>query len=230
MFLIRLASFRNWLLPGVMLLLVMAVPVAQKLSFDQTIESFFPPDHPDILLLKQTRRDFGGDEFVIVAWKQPKLLQQNQNNEFIELTPAAADRIKNLSSQLSQLPGVDSKRTRDLQLLLEKSPRSRNTRQALLKLFNGVLIGPDQQTTAIVLQLLPSSQSTITRDQAIQAIRKTVQQFDPNAAVAGEPVQIQEMFDLVERDSTLMNKNGGRTIRRCIRKKSSPTGRSSSSI
>ncbi len=204
MFLIRLASFRNWLLPGVMLLLVMAVPVAQKLSFDQTIESFFPPDHPDILLLKQTRRDFGGDEFVIVAWKQPKLLQQNQNNEFIELTPAAADRIKNLSSQLSQLPGVDSKRTRDLQLLLEKSPRSRNTRQALLKLFNGVLIGPDQQTTAIVLQLLPSSQSTITRDQAIQAIRKTVQQFDPNAAVAGEPVQIQEMFDLVERDGNLL--------------------------
>lgn len=204
MFLIRLASFRNWLLPGVLLLLVMAVPVAQKLSFDQTIESFFPPDHPDILLLKQTRRDFGGDEFVIVAWKQPKLLQQNQNNEFIELTPAAADRIKNLSSQLSQLPGVDSKRTRDLQLLLEKSPRSRNTRQALLKLFNGVLIGPDQQTTAIVLQLLPSSQSTITRDQAIQAIRKTVHQFDPNAAVAGEPVQIQEMFDLVERDGNLL--------------------------
>lgn len=204
MFLIRLASFRNWLLPGVVLLLVMALPVAQKLSFDQTIESFFPADHPDILLLKQTRKDFGGDEFVIVAWKQPKLLQQNPDGEFLELTPAAADRIKNLSSQLSQLPGVDSKRTRDLQVLLEKSPRSRNTRQALLKLFNGVLIGPDQQTTAVVLQLLPSSQSTITRDQAIQAIRKTVHQFDPNAAVAGEPVQIQEMFDLVERDGNLL--------------------------
>lgn len=204
MFLIRLASFRNWLLPGVLLLVVLAVPVAQKLSFDQTIESFFPADHPDILLLKQTRRDFGGDEFVIVAWKQPKLLQQNPDGEFTELTPAAADRIKNLSQQLSQLPGVDGKRTRDLQLLLEKSPRNRNTRQAMLKLFNGMLIGPDQQTTAIVLQLLPASASTVSRDEAIQTIRKTVQALEPNAAVAGEPVQIQEMFDLVERDGNLL--------------------------
>lgn len=204
MFLLRLASFRNWLLPGAVLLLLLAFPVARKLAFDQTIESFFPANHPDILLLKRTRQDFGGDEFVIVAWKQPGLLRQNPESDYAELAPAAAEKITSLSSQLSQLPGVDSRRTRDLHSLLEKSPRSRNTRQAMLKLFNGMLIGPDQQTTAIVLQLLPAAESPVSRDQAIRGIRETVQRLEPAASVAGEPVQIQEMFDLVERDGNVL--------------------------
>lgn len=204
MFLLRLASFRNWLLPGAVLLLLLAFPVARKLAFDQTIESFFPGNHPDILLLKKTRQDFGGDEFVIVAWKQPGLLQQNPESDYAELAPAAAEKITSLSTQLSQLPGVDGGRTRDLHSLLDKSPRSRNTRQAMLKLFNGMLIGPDQQTTAIVLQLLPAEQSPVSRDQAIRGIRETVQRLEPTASVAGEPVQIQEMFDLVERDGNVL--------------------------
>ncbi len=204
MFLLRLASFRNWLLPGAVLLLLLAFPVARKLAFDQTIESFFPGNHPDILLLKKTRQDFGGDEFVIVAWKQPGLLQQNPESDYAELAPTAAEKISTLSTQLSQLPGVDGGRTRDLHSLLDKSPRSRNTRQAMLKLFNGMLIGPDQQTTAIVLQLLPAEESPVSRDQAIRGIRETVQRLEPTASVAGEPVQIQEMFDLVERDGNVL--------------------------
>jgi len=200
----RLIQYRNWLLLAVIVLLIASIPIANRLTFDQTIESFFPPNNPDIQLLKKSRQDFGGDEFVIVAWHQPNLLQTNPEGDFPELTPEAAERIQTLANRLGKLPGVDEARTRDLQRYLEKSPRNRNTRRAMLSLFNGILIGPDQETTAIVLQLRPGDDSNFTRDDTIRGIRKIAEEFDPDVSVAGEAVQIQDMFDLVERDGNLL--------------------------
>ena len=140
----RLIDYRNWLLLATVVLLLASIPIANKLTFDQTIESFFPPKNSDIQLLKRSREDFGGDEFVIVAWHQPNLLQTNPEGEYPELSEEASLRIQSLSEQLGDLPGVDKDRTRDLYRFLEKSPRNRNTRRAMLSLFNGILIGPDQ--------------------------------------------------------------------------------------
>lgn len=66
-----LVRYRNWLLLGAVVTLVVCIPIAGQLTFDQTIESFFAPDNPDIRLLLESRQDFGGDEFVIVAWQEP---------------------------------------------------------------------------------------------------------------------------------------------------------------
>lgn len=200
----RLIHYRNWLLLAAVVLLIASIPIANRLTFDQTIESFFPPDNPDIQLLKKSRQDFGGDEFVIVAWHQPNLLQTDPEGDFPELTSEAAERIRTLADKLGKLPGVDATHTRDLQRYLEKSPRNRNTRRAMLSLFNGILIGPDQETTAIVLQLRPGDGGNFTRDDTIRGIRKIAEEFDPDVSVAGEAVQIQDMFDLVERDGNLL--------------------------
>ncbi|MCX7397282.1 MAG: MMPL family transporter [Planctomycetales bacterium] len=195
---------RNWLLLATVVLLLGALPVANRLSFDQTIESFFPPANPDIQVLKKSRKDFGGDEFVIVAWHQPGLLQTNPEGEYLELTPEAEQRIKTLSAKLGELPGVDGERTRDLARFLQKTPRNRNTRRALLSLFDGILIGPDQETTAIVLQLYAGDSDNMARVDTIRAIRAVAREFDAKTSVAGEAVQIQDMFDLVERDGNLL--------------------------
>ncbi len=200
----RIAKYRNWLFAAAMLLLVAAVPAAQRLTFDQTIESFFAPQHPDIQLLKRTREVFGGDEFVIVAWRQPELLTDEAGTEPVEVTATAGAVIRRLADGLSVVPGVDGARTRDLERLLAQSPRNRNTRRAMLKLFEGLLVSGDRGTTAIVLQLLPSAKAPVSRNTAIQAIRDTALRLQPGCAVAGEPVQIQEMFDLVERDGNLL--------------------------
>lgn len=195
---------RNLLLVVAVVLLVVCIPIARKLSFDQTIESFFKPDNPDIQILKQSRRDFGGDEFVIVAWKQSGLIQINPDGDFPELSGPASEAIEKLSTKLSELPGVDGKRTRDLQRILAKTPRNLNTRRAMLKLFEGVLLNSEQETTSIVLQLIPEAAATLPRAETIRQIRTVVEELQPNAAVAGEAVQIQDMFDLVERDGNLL--------------------------
>lgn len=199
-----LVKFRNWLLLAAVVTLVVCIPIAGRLTFDQTIESFFPPDNPDIQLLLQSRQDFGGDEFVIVAWQEPGLIRTNPENGIPELSEAATSQIKELSQKLSELPGVDKERTRDLERFLRKSPFNKNTRQKMLKLFDGVLIGPDQQSTAIVLQLLSAGNSPVSRGETVAAIRETAAATIPGAAVAGEAVQIQDMFNLVERDGNIL--------------------------
>lgn len=200
----RIVNARNWLLLAAALALLLAIPIANRLSFDQTIESFFAPDNPDIAILRRAREDFGGDEFVIVSWRESQLLQTNPDGEFLEISPAAAERIQRLTAAFAELPGVDGSRTRDLWRYLTKSPRSRNTRRKLVELFDGILIGPDRETTAVVLQLRPESTSSVPRDITVRGIRAIAAEFDPAAAVAGEAVQIQDMFDLVERDGNLL--------------------------
>jgi predicted RND superfamily exporter protein len=196
----RIVQLRNWLLCGMVGLVLAAIPIANRLTFDQTIESFFSPDNEDILILKRSREDFGGDEFVIVAWHEPGLIQIHPEREYAELSPGAAERIEAMASALSEVPGVDSQRTRDLQRILKKTPLNRNTRRAMLKLFEGLLLNAKQETTAVVLQLLPDQASSGTRAETIHEIRRVASKLNPQASVAGEAVQIQDMFDLVERD------------------------------
>ncbi|MFN5437829.1 MAG: hypothetical protein ACK5ES_24940, partial [Planctomyces sp.] len=111
----RIAACRNWLFLAALLLLAAALPTAGRLTFDQTIESFFAPQHPDIQLLKRTREVFGGDEFVIVAWRQEGLLTSEDGEEPVEVAAGAGEVIRSLADHLSALPGVDGGRTRDLQ-------------------------------------------------------------------------------------------------------------------
>lgn len=199
-----LVKYRNWLLLAAAVSLAISIPIAKRLTFDQTIESFFAPDNPDIQSLLLSRQDFGGDEFVIVAWREDGLIHVNPDNDIPELSTTAASRIADLAEKLSALPGVDSDRTRDLERILKKSPYNKNTRQKMLTLFEGVLIGPDQNSTAIVLQLLSAGNSPVSRAETIAAIRETTAATIPGAAVAGEAVQIQDMFNLVERDGNIL--------------------------
>lgn len=199
-----LVKSRNWLLLAAAVTLAVSIPIGKRLTFDQTIESFFAQDNPDIQSLMQSRQDFGGDEFVIVAWREDGLIQVNPDNDIPELSATAASRIADLAEKLSALPGVDRDRTRDLERILKKSPYNKNTRQKMLTLFEGVLIAPDQNSTAIVLQLLSAGNSPVSRAETIAAIRETTAATIPGAAVAGEAVQIQDMFNLVERDGNIL--------------------------
>lgn len=200
----RLVAMRNFLLLALLVVACCAVPVAGRLTFDQSIDSFFAPDNPDIELLKRSRREFGGDEFVIVAWRQDNLIIRDAERGLPELSDAATGRIEALAEQLNRIPGVAAEQTRHLVRYLSKSPKSRNTRAAMLALFEGMLIGADEKTTAIILQLLPQADSPVDRALTIQQIRSTATAFEAETAVAGEPVQIFDMFDLVERDGHVL--------------------------
>ena len=191
-------------------------PLSERLVFDQRLESFFADDHPDIVILHRSRREFGPDEFVIVAWTEEQLFKHDvpdnptlqtliDDRQFKpELTERAHERIATLSKRLSAISGVDAEQTQSLVHFLEKAPESRHARKGMLQLFAGILVGDDAQTTSVVLTLLPVADAPVARADTLLQIRKVADEFESDSAVAGEPLLIHDMFRLVEEDSRVL--------------------------
>lgn len=66
-------------------------------EFDQTIEGFFPHDHPALLSYEKTKRAFGGDQIIFVAYDDDQLW-----------TPEGMDRVRLLADRIAeQVPSVE---------------------------------------------------------------------------------------------------------------------------
>lgn len=209
----RIVGLRNVLLLSAVVSVVASFPLSERLVFDESLESFFADDHPDVVILHRSREEFGGDEFVIVAWTEERLFQHdgtgnpslqslvNDRQFEPELTERAQRRISELSDRLNGIAGVDAEQTQSLVRFLDQAPRSRHARRAMLQLFAGTLVGDDALTTAIVLTLQPAAEAPVPRGETLSQIRRAAAEFDADTAVAGEPVLIHDMFRLVEEDS-----------------------------
>lgn len=212
-----LVRIRNYLLFGAAVAVLAGIPLSERLQFDQRIESFFAPSNPDVKILKQSRADFGNNEFVIVAWtedklfgyddveKEPETLEEILELDFLPaLSEAAAEKIQRVGDQLGAISGVAASETQHLASLLEIAPRYKPSRRSMLRLFEGTLVGTDGRTTGIALQLLPENEASVPRQSTIDAIRKVAESLDGEVAVAGEPVQVLDMFRMVSEDGRLL--------------------------
>src|SRR5262245_55116883 len=63
--------FAIWI--GVALVALALWFVNRPVQFDQSIEGFFPPDHPALSSYRKARDAFGGDDFVFVAYEDQQL-------------------------------------------------------------------------------------------------------------------------------------------------------------
>ncbi len=70
----------RWVLLAVAIVTCLAgLRPALSLTFEESIESLFADDNPRLRAYRDSKAWFGGDEFVIVAWREPELfLQGNQ--------------------------------------------------------------------------------------------------------------------------------------------------------
>ena len=175
---------------------------ASLLRLDESIESFFSDGDPLLQSYLRSQRIFGGDEFVMVGYEVP---DPTSNEEL--------DRQSEFSKRLSATPGIRAQSTQDLTSTL-RNPRASGlvrvalrlptTERTLLDLARRVLIGDDGRTTAIVMRLEPEQQDPALRRETFARIQQLARQFDPPAMVAGEPVQVHQMFRDVEQDSWVL--------------------------
>ncbi len=187
-----LIRWRGTLLLLALVATVAAWPISRRLAFEQSIESLYATDNPHLRDFLTSRSTFGGDELLFVAYSDPELFQPDSD----ALTELASERISNFAEQLSQVPGVRKESTQHLAQAL-KFPYGR---EKIRKMVGGILLGDDNQTTAIVLRLLQEKDSPVTRGETIAGVRKLANAHDPPAMVAGEPAQIHDMFRYVEED------------------------------
>ena len=71
------------------ILLVLLAWTGKRVSYEQSINSFFADDDPDMAVYQQAAATFGDDNFVFVVYDDPALL-----------TPAGMDRVAELADGL----------------------------------------------------------------------------------------------------------------------------------
>lgn len=217
-----LVRWRWPLLAAGAVLAVAAIVPAGRLKLDRSIESLYADDDPLLVDYRESKRLFGGDEFVIVAWREPRLLDSEGR-----LTDQAADRIGELSGELSRVAGVSKKSTQDLAGVVASAVRfAKETagegrfRQAVaarlalarqqeaIEFSRGILVSDDGETTAVVLRLRPEGESPVRHEETIRRLRLRAADYAGRWGrpiyVAGEPVQVFDAFEYVEEDGRVL--------------------------
>ena len=179
-----------WLVLALGLTALAAIP-ASRLTFDQSIESLYASDNPRLATWKESKRLFGGDEFVIVAYTDPELFGHDDR-----LTVGARERLETLAAKLREVPGIHA----DSVQHLAEAMQAPIGRAGIRKLLEGILVGKDGQSTAVFCRLLPEGESPITRAETYRRIRTIATQHELPAFVVGEPIQVHDMFRYVEED------------------------------
>ena len=193
-----LSRYRYVWLTFVIVIPCLAFVITGRLKFDQNIESLFSRNDPRLKTFQETKKRFGGDEFAVIAWMEPKLFDDNGR-----LTDEADKNIREFSQTLSSIRGVEPESGQNLPRSLEFAitPRFRKYVKGLLV---NTLIGEDNRTTAIVVRLIPESETQVPRVRTIGRIRKAAQAHNPRAWVVGEPIQVHDMFRIVQQDGAML--------------------------
>ncbi len=137
----------------------------------------------------------------------------------VRLNRPVLDESKEFARLLTKVPGVRPESTQSLSRTLRPFDDATTpidlppiARRALLfpmrllqlvKMSKGVLLSDDEKTSAIILRLLPET-PRFPRKETFRKIRELAAQHDPPASVAGEPLQVHDMFRYVEQDSTIL--------------------------
>ncbi|MDZ4687821.1 MAG: hypothetical protein SH850_22340, partial [Planctomycetaceae bacterium] len=132
---------RRLLLAVAVILTAVAWPISRQLAFDQSIESMYAPDSPRLLEFQRSKATFGGDEFLIVAYRDPELFDDDGR-----LTDDARDRQERLIEQIAAVPGIDPHSIQSVSRALA----SRFAASRVREFIEGVLVGADGETTAVV--------------------------------------------------------------------------------
>ena len=186
---------------------------ASGVRFERSIESMYAAGSPRLADYRQSKRLFGGDEFVLVAWEEQD-----------PLSPDGLEAIRAFGEELSDVPGVNPASTQDLWRVFNPPGSGfafrlvlRLRREELLELSRGVLIGGDDRTVAVILRLEapPDGDERDAAGESADAdgdaravtfrrIRALAESHDPPAAVAGEPIQVHDAFEAVETDGRVL--------------------------
>lgn len=184
----------------VVLSTALAVYVSRGLEFDQSIDSLYAADDPVLQEYLKSKRLFLGDEFAFVAWEEPQLFEPNS----LQLTKASRKRIQDLSAKLSAIQGVRKQSTQDL----ERALRFPFGRGKIRQMMQGILVDAENKVTAVAVRLEPESTTPVPRADTIQHIRTVADEHAKThhveTYVVGEPVQIHDMFRIVERDGDVL--------------------------
>jgi uncharacterized protein len=196
----RLVDYRYWLLAAGIVLGVAAAIVGERLTLDRSIETMFAEDDPILVPYRRMQRTFGEHEVVLAVYADDELKSL-----------AGLERMREMAAELRAVPGVvavvsllDPPGADDF----EDGGRGQRFRE----MFVGYTHNEDF-TAAGALCLIErpgeappkrSGAPAPTRRETLAQMRAVVAQR-PQGALVGEPVLVEEAFDLLEADGRRLN-------------------------
>ena len=189
-----LVRYNRLLLALAIVLALLSIAPAGRLSFDQSIESLYATQNVRLQDYVEGKSLFGGDEFVFVAYTDPDLF-----------TDAGQKRLEDLANQLELVSGVAEGSIQSLNRTLAFARfLGSSGREQVIEFSRGILLGDDNQTTAVALRLLDAHKSPVPRAETLAEIKRiAAQQTIPTFAV-GEPVLVHDMFRYAQEDGEWM--------------------------
>lgn len=179
------------LILGIVLAVVTAL-VGQQLQLDRSIEHMFADDDPILQPYRELQKNFGQYEIAMAVWSDPKLQSQT-----------SLDRIKNLAEQAKQIPGVVA----TVSILDPPNASNFDNEQQgarLREVFAGYTHNRSLDAAGIVCLLARPQPGDPPRGETLRQLRALVADL-PDGALVGEPVLIEEAFDLLEADGRRLN-------------------------
>jgi len=170
---------------------------ASQVAFDQSIESLYAPGNPKLVDYVESKSLFGGDEFVFVTYTDPELLQA-----------AGQERLAMLAARVAAVPGVveGSVQSLDAYLKLTSGPIFRSRRDQLIEFTRGLLLGGDNETSAVALRLADEADASVPRAVTIADLRRIADEQSLPTHVVGEPVLVYDMFRYAQEDGEFMGR------------------------
>ncbi len=178
---------RWWLFAVAAILGVAGAVAGRRLALDRSIETMFAADDPILVPYRRLQRTFGRHDIVLAVYADAELK-----------SPAGISRVTKLRDQLRNVPGVVAVVSLvDLPAAADFDNDTVGRR--MREVFAGYTHNKDF-TAAGVLCLVERPGAGNHRRRDILAAMRTIIAPYPQGALVGEPVLIEEAFDLLDAD------------------------------
>ncbi len=168
-----------------------AVPGAQSLDFDRSVEKLFAPDDPLLRPYEKLKRTFGGNEIVLAVYEAPDLLDPDGRG---------IERLAGIAERLKAVPGVKDVISLDQPLgKLVVNDLASVVAGPIRRMLEGYTHGPDGRIASVVCILWPEAETDVARQATIDDLRAVAAEL-PSGMIAGEPVMVADGFAYVEDD------------------------------
>ena len=191
-FLAALIRHRLALLGLGLLLAVVGALFGNRLQLDRSIEHMFAEDDPVLQPYRALQEKFGQNEIAMAVFSEPKL-QTEQGLAHIAVLTEQARKIPGVVAAVSihDPPGAAD---------FEDTDRGAKLR----KVFAGYTHNQSLDAAGIVCLLARPQQGDPPRKETLRQLRKLVDDL-PDGALVGEPVLIEEAFNMLEADGKRLN-------------------------
>ena len=166
--------------------------VGSRLTLDRSIEKMFQADDPLLVPFERMKRTFGEHEIVMALYADPELASE-----------AGLARVERLAARMREVPGVVA-----VVSLLEPPGASdfadagRGAR--FRDMFAGYTHNASLDGAGVICLIERAGVGPTTRRETLARMRSAAADYDA-AVLVGEPILVEEAFDLLERDGKLLN-------------------------